>query len=130
VVGLAVLPAKLLASEGTILNSFVWNERWTFAGRAATYSLPRRLVSFHGAYAGSLALSLTVVGVGVAVWGQHVYLLANAAALPLNFLWTYAVSNWVIWRRGAEPAGGPITPKSPVLSFAQDEGERQSKAGK
>ena len=125
-----MLSAKLLASEGTILNSFVWNERWTFAGRAATYSLPRRLISFHVAYAGSLALSLTVVGVGVAVWGQHVYLLANAAALPLNFLWTYAVSNWVIWRRGTEPVRGQITPKTPALPFAQGEGERQSKAGK
>ncbi len=101
VVGLGVLPAKLLASEGAILNSFVWNERWTFAGRSSPHGLPRRLASFHGAYLGSLVLSLVVVGVGVSLWGPHAYLLANALALPANFLWTYALSNWVIWRRSA-----------------------------
>lgn len=107
VVGLGVLPAKLVASEATILNNFIWNERWTFADRATRHGWLRRVASFHGAYVGSLVLSLLVVGIGVGLWGRHAYLVANALALPANFLWTYTVSNWVIWRRAA-PASASV----------------------
>jgi putative flippase GtrA len=97
--GLDVVPAKILASEASILNSFVWNERWTFAERAAGHGLARRLIAFNGASLGSLLVSLAIVALGVAIAGRQAYLLANAVALPASFVCTYAASNWVIWRR-------------------------------
>lgn len=103
VVGVAVVAA----SEASIINSFIWNERWTFVERARSHGLVRRCVSFHTAYLGGLLVSLIIVAIGVGIWGRHVYLLAHAVALPGNFLWTYAASNWLVWRPAALPTPAP-----------------------
>lgn len=95
--GWAPLPAKLISTEAAIVNTFVWNNAWTFRDRA-TGPLRRRFLSFNATYAGSLALSLTIVGVLVAAFGPRYYLLYNAATLPLNFAWNYLWSTRVIWR--------------------------------
>jgi len=114
--GWAPLPAKLISTEATIVNTFVWNNVWTFRDRVAG-PLLRRFLSFNATYAGSLALSLTIVGVLVAVFGPRYYLLYNAATLPLNFAWNYLWSTRVIWRdrRAKAPSRsrrGPETKRS------------------
>jgi len=103
-VGWAVLPAKLVATEATIVNTFIWNNAWTFRGRAVAGALPGRFLSFNATYAGSLALTLAVVGALVAAFGPRHYLLYNVATLPLSFVWNYLWSTRVIWRGRTPPA--------------------------
>ena len=107
--GWAPLPAKLISTEATIINTFIWNNIWTFRGRAAG-PFARRFLSFNATYAGSLALSLTIVGVLVAAFGPRYYLLYNAVTLPLNFAWNYLWSTRVIWRD--RRAKAPSTPQA------------------
>jgi dolichol-phosphate mannosyltransferase len=97
-VGLAILPAKAMAMEATIVNAFVWNNAWTFHRRTPATTLRRRFLVFHGMYAGGVLLSLIVIGLLVATMGPRWYLLYNALTLPVTFIWTYLWSARVIWR--------------------------------
>jgi len=102
--GWAVLPAKLVATEATIINTFVWNNAWTFRDRAVAGPLLARFLSFNATYAASLALALGAVGALVVAFGPRHYLLYNVATLPLNFVWNYLWSTRVIWRGRPAPA--------------------------
>src|ERR1700730_18542591 len=73
--GMSVVPANLIASEASIINSFVWNNAWAFRSRPVMGSLPRRFAAFNLMYAGGLVLSLALIWVLSTLFGARYYLL-------------------------------------------------------
>jgi len=96
--GWTPVPAKAIALEVTIINTFVLNNVWTFRDRAVSGALLLRFVSFNIAGGARVALDLATIALLVALFGPHYYLLYNIATLPLNFALNYLWSARVVWR--------------------------------
>lgn len=112
-IGWGPVPAKRVAIEATIVNTFIWNNVWTFRGRATPRSRMRRFAAFHIASAGSFALGLLTITLLVALIGPRFYLLYNVVTLPLNLAWTYLWSVRVVWRAPRAPG--------PAASYQHDD---------
>jgi len=125
--GWGPVAAKLVAVEATVANTFVWNNAWTFRGRAVAGSLPRRFLAFNAASAGSFVLGLATITLLVALFGPRYYLLYNAATLPLNFAWNYLWSARVIWRK--QPAPVPVAPAGDINMAAHSVKEQRVRGG-
>ncbi len=108
--GWGPVPAKLVAIEATIVNTFIWNNAWTFRGRDVAGSLPARFLSFNLTSTASFVFALGTVGVLTAVYGPRYYLLYNLATLPVNVVWNYLWSTRVIWRVQTRPREAALTP--------------------
>jgi putative flippase GtrA len=95
--GLPLLIASPLAVELSILNNFVWNDRWTFATRTPSRGPMQRLAQFNLVSALGLLITTSITVVLVQQLGVQ-YLLSNvcgiAVATGCNFL---ANARWT-WR--------------------------------
>jgi putative flippase GtrA len=89
--GLAVVPATLLATEAAVLHNFLWHLGWTWADRpAGPRAVAGRLIRFNLSNGGfSLVGGAAIMALLVDALGLH-YLLANLAAVlvvsVVNFL--------------------------------------------
>ena len=110
-VGLATVPATLLATEAAVLHNFLWHLRWTWADRpAGARAGVGRLVRFNLSNGGfSLVGGAAIMALLVDALGVH-YLLANLAAVAavsiVNFL---ASDRFVFTRHGQADAPAPHT---------------------
>jgi len=90
-IGLAVVPATIVATEAAVLHNFLWHLRWTWADRpAGARAGAGRLVRFNLSNGGfSLVGGAAIMALLVDALGVH-YLLANLAAVlvvsTVNFL--------------------------------------------
>ena len=89
--------ASTVAVILSIINNFVWNDRWTFQQRHSAHSLAiRRFVRFGAASLGGLVLTTLMLWLLVNYLGVQ-YLVANlcaiGAGMACNFIaqstWTY-----------------------------------------
>ena len=107
--GMAVVPATLLATEAAVLHNFVWHLGWTWADRpAGARAIGGRLVRFNLSNGGfSLVGGAAIMALLVDALGVH-YLLANLAAVLVvsiaNFL---ASDRFVFTREVATEASAP-----------------------
>ena len=90
-IGLAVVPATIVATEAAVLHNFLWHLRWTWADRpAGARAGAGRLVRFNLSNGGfSLVGGAAIMALLVDALGVH-YLLANLIAVlvvsVVNFL--------------------------------------------
>jgi len=109
--GLAAVPATLVATEAAVLHNFLWHLRWTWADRpAGPKAAVGRLVRFNVSNGGfSLVGGAAVMALLVDALGVH-YLLANLASVLVvsivNFL---ASDRFVFTRPGQAEAPVPHT---------------------
>lgn len=101
-----IIPATVVSTEASIVNSFIWNEAWTFRGHAQVTAIPQRFLAFNLTYAGTLVISAVITGGLVVIFGSGNYIVYKALTLPLNFVWNLVWSTRVIWRaaRGQAPS--------------------------
>lgn len=101
--GWDVLTSKVVAGELALLNNFLWNDVWTFAGRGGGPGWSSRLLRFHGICLGGFILGTALTWV---FWrlGDLPIPMANAAAILVGCAWNYAGSRRWGWRtsRGEE----------------------------
>jgi dolichol-phosphate mannosyltransferase len=89
--GMAVVPATLVATEAAVLHNFAWHLRWTWADRpAGPGAAAARLLRFNVSNGGfSLAGGAAIMALLVHALGVH-YLVANLVAVLViaiaNFL--------------------------------------------
>lgn len=106
--GVARLPlvlASVLAVETAIVNNFVWNDRWTFAGRDGTRN---RFLKFNLLSLGGLAINTGVLALVVTYTGTH-YLLANLIAIGSATGWNFASNARWTWRPRGDEIAVPAT---------------------
>lgn len=95
VVGLYYLGSNLVAAAVSTAIWFAGNARWTFSDRKTTgWSVPKTALvraAAIGLHTGLLALFVEVFG----VW----YMVGAMLAVLVEFMLSYTLSNWWIWRR-------------------------------
>jgi len=96
--GMPYLAATALAVEASILNNFVWHERWTWRDRStARRQRLDRLARFHAVNGVvSLGGNLLVVGVLTGELGVNP-IAANAIAVVICGLLNFFASDRLIW---------------------------------
>lgn len=94
--GVALLPAKVLAAEAAIVLMFVVNDQWTFADESGRDSAARRLLSSNAVRLAGLATGTGILLAldGIGVW----YVLANGVGLGAGFVVNYAFESVVTWQ--------------------------------
>ena len=107
--GLAIVPATLLAIEAAVLHNFLWHLRWTWADRpAGVRAGAGRLVRFNLSNGGfSLVGGAAIMALLVDALGVH-YLLANlAAVLAVSIVNFLASDRFVFTLPGQADAAAP-----------------------
>lgn len=115
VLGWSLIPSSVLAVEAAIVNNFVWNDIWTFSGRART---SYRFVRFNLVSLGGLVVNTAVLAFLVAFAGIH-YLIANLIAIAAAMGWNFAANarwTWVRWARTTDPPPLPPTSKGDIMT--------------
>lgn len=99
--GVHYLLAALIATQGSTLWNFAWAERWVFKERGGSEG-------FFGRMAGYLVMNNTLLllrgpllAILISGLGVH-YALANLVSLILMTLVRFAISDHLIWSRGAK----------------------------
>ncbi len=101
------LPATGLAVEGAVLHNFFWHEHWTWADRTKDHvgGFVQRLLCFHftnGAV--SLAGNLVLMWFFAGKLRLN-YMLANALAIALCSILTFAAGDRIVFQRSGFPGG-------------------------
>lgn len=98
--GLHYLVSAGIAVETGILATFVLHDHWTFPERGgdASRALVERLGKYHSVALVGGALNWTLLALFTEFLGVY-YLLANALAIILAFLWNYTGNVVWTWRR-------------------------------
>jgi dolichol-phosphate mannosyltransferase len=112
--GLAPVPAAVVATECAIVSNFLLNDRWTFADarRSGGRSWPRRFASYNLLTLGGLVLNVGVLAALHGLAGVH-YLVANVVGIAAGTLWNYGSNHQWTWSRrprGRGPADGTSRP--------------------
>jgi dolichol-phosphate mannosyltransferase len=96
--GVYYVLAGALSAEAAIVNNFVWNDSWTFKGKARGGSRRRlvRFVVFNVNMAGGVLISLVVLYLLGTVLGINL-LVSNLGAIVVSMLWNYAASTKFVW---------------------------------
>jgi dolichol-phosphate mannosyltransferase len=99
--GIYYLESSIAAIEISIVNNFLWNDRWTFGGDPGhrRKSLLSRFALFHAVSFGGAAINWLVL-FGLTEFGGIYFLLSNLAGILAGFVWNYLVNRHVTWRRG------------------------------
>jgi len=94
--GLSTLPvlAKAISYGAGIINSYVWNKRWTFR---STESGPLSVVLFFIISLIALGLNAAVLHLGLNVFGTG-EVVALITATGFTLLWNFLMSKWVVFR--------------------------------
>ena len=96
--GMNYLLATGLAVEAAVLHNFLWHQHWTWADRAYSGTLLRRLVRFHLTN-GALPLAANIILIQIFVERLHFnYLNANALAIALCSLFTFFAGDRFVFR--------------------------------
>jgi len=99
--GIYYLVSSIIAIEVSIVNNFIWNDRWTF-GRDTAHlkrSLQRRIGLFHAVSVGGAAINWLILFLLTQFAGVF-YLVSNLAGILAGFIWNYLMNRNVTWRRG------------------------------
>jgi dolichol-phosphate mannosyltransferase len=99
--GIYYLVSSIIAIEASILNNFLWNDRWTFGGDTGHQAKPLayRIALFHGVSLVGAAINWLVL-FALTEFGGIYYLLSNMAGILAGFIWNYLVNRHLTWRRG------------------------------
>jgi dolichol-phosphate mannosyltransferase len=99
--GIYYLVSSIIAIEFSILNNFLWNDRWTFGGGSGHKgrSLAGRVALFHAVSAGGAAINWVILLVLTQFIGVY-YLMSNLAGILAGFVWNYLMNRHVTWRDG------------------------------
>ncbi len=96
--GWPLLASAIVAIEASIVSSFFFNDRFTFADRRkGSPSLLVRLFRFNAASLVGLAINLGLLYLFTDVLGIH-YLVSNLIGLAIAFKWNYLFSTWWTWK--------------------------------
>lgn len=104
--GMAVVPATLLATEAAVLHNFLWHLGWTWADRpAGARAIGGRLVRFNLSNGGfSLVGGAAMMALLVDALGVH-YLVANLAAVLVVSVVNFLSSDRFVFTLPAGPGG-------------------------
>ena len=117
--GMAVVPATLVATEAAVLHNFFWHLGWTWADRpAGARAVAGRLVRFNLSNGGfSLVGGAAIMALLVDALGVH-YLLANLATVLAVSIANFLASDRFVFTRPARPgqsAGRHTTYKTTAM---------------
>jgi dolichol-phosphate mannosyltransferase len=95
------LVSSIIAIEVSIINNFIWNDRWTFGGEKAHRgrSFATRIGLFHLVSAGGAVINWLILFVLTEFAGVY-YLVSNLAGILAAFVWNYLVNRHYTWKRG------------------------------
>jgi len=99
--GIYYLLSSIIAIEASIINNFVWNDRWTFGGDPAHQAKPfaHRIALFHAVSIGGAVINWLVL-FALTEFGGIYYLLSNMAGILAGFIWNYLMNRNLTWRKG------------------------------
>lgn len=101
--GLNLVAASTVATEGAILSNFALNNAWTFREARSGRPLLQRGLRYNVFALGGLVLSVAVLATLTYLLGMH-YLVANVFAIGTATLWNYAANyRWTWSMRSAVP---------------------------
>ena len=105
--GMAVVPATLVATEAAVLHNFVWHLHWTWADRpAGPRAAVARLLRFNVSNGGfSLAGGAAIMALLVDALGVH-YLAANLVAVLAVSIVNFLASDRFVFTKAVGP-GSP-----------------------
>jgi len=91
--------ASIFAIELSILNNFVWNERWTFSKpkHPRLNSWKNRLVLFQLVALIGAVINFTMLNVLALYFGID-YRIANLIGIGIAFGWNYTLNKNVTWK--------------------------------
>ena len=98
--GFYYLVSSLFAIELSIINNFIWNDKWTFRS-GISYNLSNwqhRLVSFHAVSAGGLVINLGILYLLTSIGGIY-YLISNIIGILVGFGWNFIMNRRVTWTK-------------------------------
>jgi putative flippase GtrA len=105
--GMAVVPATLVATEAAVIHNFLWHLGWTWADRpAGLRAACARLVRFNLSNGGfSLVGGAAIMALLVDALGVH-YLAANLVAVLAVSIANFLASDRFVFTRSADPGAG------------------------
>ncbi len=108
--GVAALPAALVAIEASVVHNFAWNDGITFRDSRRRGFLSR-FGRFHLACAAGLVLNLATFSALVFGAGANV-LAAELVAISAGFVANFAGARWALGKRGEPESGSGSDPRA------------------
>ena len=98
--GLGIALSKICAAQAAMINNFIWNEVWTFAGQmpARHRNIFARFLTFNVICGTGIALAVLLLGLFHIVLGWNLYL-SNLFAIGLVTCWNFLLNarfNWTV----------------------------------
>ncbi|HVN65972.1 MAG TPA: GtrA family protein [Methanomicrobiales archaeon] len=99
--GLYYLVSGAIAIEVSILNNFLWNDRWTFGKDPAHRTRPfaSRILLFHAISIGGAVINWLVL-LALTEYAGIYYLVSNMAGILAGFIWNFLLNRHVTWKKG------------------------------
>ena len=91
-------PSKILSAEGAMVNTFLLNDAWTFAGMKKNgTSKFRRFLKFNAVCLIGVFINLILINFQCSWFGMNRYL-ANATSIVATSFWNYFMNKRLGWR--------------------------------
>jgi dolichol-phosphate mannosyltransferase len=99
IIGIFYLISSLIAIELSILNNFLWNDRWTFCRDPDHYlsNTWERLGVYHLISAGGLLINVGILFILTEYFGIY-YLISNLIGILIAFAWNFTVNRQITWK--------------------------------
>ena len=96
--GIPDLASLAIAIELSILNNFVWNDRWTFGEEFHSRKFLNRLGLFQLVSIGGGIINWLLYLFFTRIWGIE-FILANLVSIFIVFVWNYLTNKNVTWKK-------------------------------
>jgi dolichol-phosphate mannosyltransferase len=98
--GIYYLVSSVFAVELSIINNFIWNDRWTFVDTFGTHANPirTRIIMYHVISAVGALANIVLIYILTSWFGVY-YIHSNAIAIIGVFVINYLLNSRVTWKR-------------------------------
>lgn len=100
-VGLFYIFSGIIAAELSILNNFIWNEKWTFnnnsKGGIWTRFVTFQIISILG------TATLLIIMVILTTWFGIYYVYSSWIGVGITFIMNYVLNKYITWGKDEQP---------------------------
>jgi dolichol-phosphate mannosyltransferase len=98
IAGLFYLISGAVAVELSLINNFIWNDRWTFGSNNHANSIKTRIAHYHVISLTGAVADITLLYIFTSWFGIY-YLLSNFIAIVCVFFVNYIINSKITWKK-------------------------------
>jgi dolichol-phosphate mannosyltransferase len=99
--GIHYMVSGLIAIELSIINNFIWNDKWTFGGGTFKHGLFLRLLGYHCTSSVSTLIQMLILAGLTFRFGMY-YIYASCIGIFVAFVINYILNSKLTWEQKKE----------------------------